>query len=79
MFWDILSNQLFSKNYVRYCSIFSLNIFIEISKESSLKFDNVKLKKYITKNGKKIVKEILNHKEMGKNDFPILNLNHCII
>lgn len=32
-----------------------------------------KLKKYIAKNGKKIVKEISIHKEMAKNDFPILN------
>lgn len=32
-----------------------------------------KLKKYIEKNGEKIVKAILIHKEMGKNDFPILD------
>jgi len=32
-----------------------------------------KLKNYIAKNGKKIVKEISIHKEMEKNDFPILN------
>lgn len=32
-----------------------------------------KLENYITKNGKKIVKEISRHNEMGKNDFPILN------
>lgn len=37
-----------------------------------------KLKKYIEKNGKKIVKEISRHKETKKNDFPILNVieNH---
>ena len=37
-----------------------------------------KLKKYIEKNGKKIVKEISRHKETKENDFSILNVieNH---
>lgn len=33
-----------------------------------------KLENYITKNGKKIVREITIHREMGKNNFPILNI-----
>lgn len=38
-----------------------------------------KLKKYIIKNGKKIVKEITNHKETGKKDFAILDAITCHI
>ncbi|MDE7431972.1 MAG: DNA cytosine methyltransferase [Lachnospiraceae bacterium] len=37
-----------------------------------------KLKNYIEKNGRRIVKEISHHEKMGKNKFPILNIieNH---
>lgn len=38
-----------------------------------------KLKKFIEKNGTKIVKEILIHKEIGKNDYPILDkIEKCV-
>lgn len=36
--------------------------------------NNDKMKKYIDKNGKKIVKEVSRHKEMKKRDFPILTV-----